>query len=190
MMNQVAAWNGTGWGSLGTGTGGTLFRPIVRCAAVYNGTLFVGGWFHTAGGTPSRYLANWTAPPPGPGTGTPPAALAAPAAPATPAAEERSFARVPAPGRLQGLSLSPNPLRAGTQVSFRLGNDAPVSVAVYDAGGRRVAALADRDFAAGRHRIHWDGRDDHGAKLPSGVYFVSLRSGGERIQRKAVLVAQ
>ena len=42
---------------------------------------------------------------------------------------------------------------------------------VFDLSGRRVAPLADREFAPGRHDLLWDGRGDSGGALDSGVYF-------------------
>lgn len=170
LVNQVGAWNGTGWNSLGTGTGGPLFRPIVRCAASFNGTLFVGGWFTLAGGTSSRFLANWTAPPPGP----------SPSEPTFVASEGMEPSR-------SSLALAPNPFRSNLDVRFHLSQDGPTRVAVYGSGGRLVAVLADGARPRGAHTVRWDGRDETGRRLPGGVYFLSVRTSEGVSARKAVL---
>ncbi|HMB68825.1 MAG TPA: FlgD immunoglobulin-like domain containing protein [bacterium] len=174
MMNQVGAWNGTGWSSLGTGTDGPLFRPIVRCAVVHNGTLFVGGWFTMAGGTSSRFVANWTAPPPGPSGNEP-----------TFVARGEGF-----DGREFPVKVAPNPFRSSVGVSFNLRHEGWTRVAVYGASGRLVAVLADGLRSRGTHSLSWDGRDGAGHALPSGVYFLSVRTNEQSAHEKAVLITQ
>jgi flagellar hook assembly protein FlgD len=72
-------------------------------------------------------------------------------------------------------------------VSFDLASRGRVRIGVYDILGRRVATIADRVFAAGRHRLAWDGRDDGGRPLASGVYFCRLDTGERRETKKMVL---
>ncbi len=50
-----------------------------------------------------------------------------------------------------------------------------VQVKLYDVSGRVVRTLADRRFEAGTHRLVWDGRDDDGRALATGVYFARVR---------------
>jgi hypothetical protein len=54
--------------------------------------------------------------------------------------------------------------------------------------GRRVRGLIDRPLLAGRHRAVWDGRDDRGRPVASGVYWLQLEVGGERRLVRAVRV--
>ncbi|MBI4930662.1 MAG: hypothetical protein HY841_07860 [Bacteroidetes bacterium] len=51
-------WNGTNWDSLGSGMGGVA-NAFVRALAMYNGELYAGGYFTTAGGNPANYIAKW-----------------------------------------------------------------------------------------------------------------------------------
>jgi hypothetical protein len=81
----------------------------------------------------------------------------------------------------------PNPFNPSTVVSFDLASRGRVRIGVYDILGRRVATIADRVFAAGRHRLAWDGRDDGGRPLASGVYFCRLDTGERRETKKMVL---
>jgi hypothetical protein len=80
----------------------------------------------------------------------------------------------------------PNPFVARTDLHFALPAPAAVRIAVYDVGGRVVAELADRDFAAGDHTVAWDGRNDRGESLASGLYFVALEVEGRRAVSKVV----
>jgi hypothetical protein len=96
------------------------------------------------------------------------------------------------PGPAGGLALSapfPNPTRAGLALAFDLPADGDVSAAVYDATGRRVRVLIEREARpAGRNTLAWDGRDDRGSALASGVYWIAVRSGVATAARHAVLL--
>jgi hypothetical protein len=71
------------------------------------------------------------------------------------------------------LSSSPNPFQAA-RIDYSVVRAGEAGVEVVDARGRVVAHLARGLHAAGSHFVHWDGRDDAGASLPSGVYFAQL----------------
>ena len=92
------------------------------------------------------------------------------------------------PMRLDDLAAAPNPFNPRTEIVFRLANvpagNTPVTVDLYDTAGRRVRRLWDGPLAAGRHRLTWDGRDDAGAALASGLYLVRVRwqGGMERLK--------
>ncbi|MEY4069519.1 MAG: hypothetical protein RL721_133 [Candidatus Eisenbacteria bacterium] len=80
---------------------------------------------------------------------------------------------------------SPNPFLARTSLAFTLSQPGRVSLSVYDVGGRLVRTLAaDQSYAAGLHRLEWDGRDEAGAAADAGLFFVRLDAGGvTRTQR-------
>ncbi len=83
----------------------------------------------------------------------------------------------------------PNPFNPSTQIRFVLPRAARVSLRVFDIAGRRVATLLDgarRD--AGEQALVWDGRDDAGQALPSGVYLYRLEAGELRATRKLTLL--
>lgn len=82
----------------------------------------------------------------------------------------------------------PNPFNGGTTISFDLPEPSPVALHVYDALGRRVRDLSPSgSLAAGRYAVVWDGRDDGGRDVASGVFFFSLRSGALQATGRAVL---
>jgi hypothetical protein len=72
----------------------------------------------------------------------------------------------------------PNPFNPRTTLRFELTAGATVELAVFDVSGRRIATLAAGHRAAGRHEAVWQGRDDAGRSVPSGVYLARLRVDG------------
>jgi hypothetical protein len=62
----------------------------------------------------------------------------------------------------------------------------PGRVEVFDARGRRLKVLLDRPLTAGPNELFWDGTDDAGERVPSGVYFVHVTAGAQRSTHKLV----
>jgi len=83
---------------------------------------------------------------------------------------------------------SPNPFNPRTEVSFELARAGRATVQVYDPRGRLVSQLVDGSLAAGQHRVVWDGTDEQGRRVGSGVYFVLLRAGEATDVGKVMLV--
>ncbi|MGH2570479.1 MAG: FlgD immunoglobulin-like domain containing protein [bacterium] len=82
-------------------------------------------------------------------------------------------------GTLAGLASAPNPFRATTTVRFDLAREARVTVEIVDVAGRLVRRWADASFGAGRRTVSWDGRDEDGRAVASGVYLIMVRAGDE-----------
>jgi hypothetical protein len=73
----------------------------------------------------------------------------------------------------------PNPLRSGTEIAYDVPVDGgEVRLTVYDVAGRRVRVLVDGPQMAGRKSATWDGRDDRGNAVGSGVYYCQLKAPG------------
>ncbi|MFC1481926.1 FlgD immunoglobulin-like domain containing protein [Candidatus Neomarinimicrobiota bacterium] len=68
----------------------------------------------------------------------------------------------------------PNPFNATTRIEFDLPHQVQVSLIVYDIMGREVSTIVNESMDAGYHRVVWDGRNDSGQQLPSGIYIASL----------------
>lgn len=77
----------------------------------------------------------------------------------------------------------PNPFNATTEIRLRLADAQRVELTIFDITGREVAQLVHGDYAAGTHRVHFDG-----SNLATGIYFVSLRSGSDVTVRKLLLL--
>ena len=69
---------------------------------------------------------------------------------------------------------APNPFNSQTVISWFLLQDGPARLEVYALTGQRVAVLSRGPHKAGLYRFHWDGRDDQGRPLASGVYLYRL----------------
>ena len=82
----------------------------------------------------------------------------------------------------------PNPFNPTTTIHYYLPTDSHVQLTIYDASGRLIATLVDRDEEAGERSIVWDGVNSSGGKAASGVYFIRLEAGSERVVRKTVLL--
>ncbi len=86
------------------------------------------------------------------------------------------------------LQNAPNPFNPSTQIAFDLPNDEAVSLEIFNLAGRHVATLVNRRYTAGRHTISWNGTDDAGRPVASGVYAYWLRAGSFDQRRSMVLV--
>ncbi len=92
----------------------------------------------------------------------------------------------PSVTRLAGVY--PNPFNPQTMVAFDLARETFVDLCVYDVGGRKVRTLVAERTPAGRFQVRWDGKDDHGAPVSSGVYLARLIAGEVRGVEKMVLI--
>ncbi|MDH3197034.1 MAG: T9SS type A sorting domain-containing protein [Candidatus Krumholzibacteria bacterium] len=82
----------------------------------------------------------------------------------------------------------PNPFNPATRIEFSLERAARVTLAIYEPSGRLVATLLDKDMNSGTYAEEWDGRDESGKRLASGIYFYRLTAGKHTLTRKAVLL--
>jgi hypothetical protein len=88
------------------------------------------------------------------------------------------------------VGMAPNPFNGGTVVRIEMVHTGSAQLDIYDVRGRRVRRLSDdgRTLAPGLHEFPWDGRNNRGHYVSSGVYFVRLSAGGEVESGKLVLV--
>lgn len=98
-------------------------------------------------------------------------------------AAQRSF-----PPALRLGEMRPNPVRDEGEVDYDLPYSSQVALRIYNALGQRVKTLVDRQASPGSYRMRWDGRDEQGRKVGSGVYFLSLEIQGKAIRGKVVVV--
>jgi hypothetical protein len=74
------------------------------------------------------------------------------------------------------LKCVPNPFNPAADISFFLKRKGRVRLSIFDAAGRRVMVLADRDFSAGEHSVRWNGCTSAGDEAATGVYFCRMES--------------
>lgn len=82
----------------------------------------------------------------------------------------------------------PNPFNPVTEIVFEVNKPTQVSFKIYNINGKQVAILFNRELCSGREVIRWDGRDDNGQLVSSGIYFYELASDQIRIVRKMIVI--
>jgi len=82
----------------------------------------------------------------------------------------------------------PNPFNPNTVIEYSLSKRTNVELVVYNANGQKVRVLIDQEQAVGNCRAEWDGRDEPGQLVSSGVYYYQLRSGQYQQTRKMILI--
>jgi hypothetical protein len=93
--------------------------------------------------------------------------------------------------RAFALSSAPNPFNPSTTVEYRVADGAgqvPVSLRVYDLAGRMVRSLVETTHGPGTYQAPWDGRDDAGRTVSTGVYLIQMRAGDWMQVHKTALV--
>jgi parallel beta-helix repeat protein len=95
--------------------------------------------------------------------------------------------RSPEPVLMQN---APNPFGSSTRISFVVppGESGPVTVDIYDVRGRHVRQLVDADGLSGASATEWNGRDDHGRRVATGIYIYRLSVGSHAVTRRMTLV--
>ncbi len=83
---------------------------------------------------------------------------------------------------------APNPFNPETSINFSLPWDAPIRVEIFNAQGQKVRTLLDDRMNAGEFRISWDGRDDSGMQVGSGMYIYRIQAPNLNVTRKVTLL--
>ena len=94
----------------------------------------------------------------------------------------------PVPGLSPRLRHWPNPSSSSTTISFELPREDMVELAVFDVSGRRVRTLLSHANMVGPCDIVWDGRDDNGRNVSTGVYFYRLKGRSFTEARKMTII--
>jgi len=95
-----------------------------------------------------------------------------------------------APGSCRLLGNYPNPFNPSTAIRYTVSErdiSHIVSLRIYNVLGQEVATLVNRVHSPGEYSIDWNGFDDRGNEVPSGVYFYQLRSGRQVIETKRMV---
>ncbi|UCB52423.1 MAG: T9SS type A sorting domain-containing protein [Candidatus Zixiibacteriota bacterium] len=92
------------------------------------------------------------------------------------------------PRRFALFQNQPNPFNPVTQISYQLPEACQVRVIVYDLRGQKVRTIVDGYQEAGYRRIVWDGRNDRGDVVASGIYFYKIKAGDFVDSKKMVIL--
>ena len=82
----------------------------------------------------------------------------------------------------------PNPFNPDTQIPYQLPENVDVSLIVYNTLGQQVRVLVNEKQDAGFYRMTWDGKDEIGRRVSSGIYLVRIEAGKFKQVRKMVLL--
>lgn len=82
----------------------------------------------------------------------------------------------------------PNPFNPETTIKYNLAEQTTVSLRIYNVVGQVVRSLVSEPQSAGRYSIRWNGTDDRGVSVSSGIYFYELRSGSFQDVKKLMLL--
>ena len=80
----------------------------------------------------------------------------------------------------------PNPFNPNTKINFFIPEKNNIDINIYNIRGDKIKNLFNGDIETGYHSINWDGKNDNGNKLPSGVYFLKLNYDNKFITSKLV----
>jgi hypothetical protein len=82
----------------------------------------------------------------------------------------------------------PNPFNPVTEIAYEIPRHSWATIRIFDARGRLTRTLLDREMPGGSFSRTWDGRDDSGRNVTSGVYFCELKAGSLRNQLRMTLI--
>ena len=82
----------------------------------------------------------------------------------------------------------PNPFNPQTEITFGLPVAGAVRLEIYNINGHKITTLVDNFYPSGRHQVTWDGRDDTGERVSSGIYLYRLKAGDLVKTRKMILL--
>jgi hypothetical protein len=82
----------------------------------------------------------------------------------------------------------PNPFNPETNIEYHLKSNALVAIDIYDIQGKQVRSLGGDYRQAGTYTIKWDGLNENGTQVPSGVYFIRITAGNEILNHRIVMM--
>src|SRR5439155_8345489 len=97
----------------------------------------------------------------------------------------RSLQRVGAATELK--PALPNPSRGNSMLRYSLARRGPVDLSIFSVDGRRVRTLVSGVQEVGRYQLTWDGTDERGNAMRSGVFYIRFEGAGTRASRMITL---
>jgi hypothetical protein len=94
----------------------------------------------------------------------------------------------PAPYETRLYQNFPNPFNPSTTIEYSIAQPTRVEIVLFDVGGRKVKTLVDEVKSPGLHRVVWDGRNERGEQVASGIFFCRLRADAYSSVRKMILL--
>jgi len=82
----------------------------------------------------------------------------------------------------------PNPFNPTTTINYSLKEKSRVSINIYNIKGQKVKQLVSDQLSAGQHSVVWNGKDESGKSVSSGIYFYKLKAGNFEKTKKMILM--
>jgi len=82
----------------------------------------------------------------------------------------------------------PNPFNPTTTISYSVRENTPVSIEIYNVKGQKVRNLVKSVKEAGEHTVVWNGTDDNGRAVSSGVYYFKMNAGKYSSTKKMIMM--
>jgi len=82
----------------------------------------------------------------------------------------------------------PNPFNPDTQIRFEIPKNHDIAIVIYNMLGQKIRTLVKDSFKAGRHVVNWDGQNDHGLQVPTGMYIYRIKAGEFMAAKKMVMI--
>jgi hypothetical protein len=94
----------------------------------------------------------------------------------------------PLPSKFELKMNYPNPFNPSTTIPIELPEESFVEVAIYNILGEKITVLSKGVKSSGYHNIHWNGKNQFGKPVSSGIYFVSVHLGQKIYHQKMMLL--
>lgn len=82
----------------------------------------------------------------------------------------------------------PNPFNPETNIAYQLSSSGYVTLSVYDLLGQKIKTLVSKDQSAGSYNVNWNGTDESGNSVPTGIYLYTLSTGNFKSSKKMILL--
>ncbi len=82
----------------------------------------------------------------------------------------------------------PNPFNPTTNINFDVPTNSHVTLTIFNVLGQKVKTLVDKDMAANKYNVDWDGRSDTGVRAASGIYFYRMQAGDFAQTKKMMMI--
>ena len=92
------------------------------------------------------------------------------------------------PEKFDLIGCYPNPFNPNINIEFSVPYNSYINLNIYDISGKKVKSLINNNMDAGYININWDGINDSGAEISSGIYFVLLEMNNQRFINKVTML--
>ena len=91
-------------------------------------------------------------------------------------------------GKSLSIRAYPNPFNPETTIEYNLNASTQVSIKIFNIQGKQIRSLIDTYRQAGTYNLKWNGLNDNGTQVPSGVYFIRITAGNETLNHRIVMM--